>query len=50
MENGTKIAGRAAGDNLHLSLTCGSAKHRLQILKSLQQDLDDAGQWCSRLV
>ena len=50
MENGTKSAGRAAGDSLHISLTYASTKYRTQILKSLQQDLDDVGMWCSGAV
>jgi hypothetical protein len=47
MENGTRSAARAAGDSLHISLTYGLTKHRTQILKSLQQDLEDAGMCCS---
>lgn len=43
MENGITSAAEGAGNGLNISLTSASTKHRTQILKSLQQDLEDVG-------
>lgn len=43
MENGIIGAANGAEDSLNISLTTGSTKYRTQVLKGLQQDLENAG-------
>jgi hypothetical protein len=43
MENGINGVAKSTEESLSISLTSGSTKYRIQILKSLQQDLERDG-------
>ncbi len=46
MENGITGAAKSAEDSLNISLTSGSTKYRIHVLRSLQEDLENAGSFC----